>query len=1100
MLFSKINKIIVLRILILIVPTYGNQSTHLKARDSQVSAANTPFKDIVVKDEEILAYILREDYKDKCELKLEEYCKELRDIDQGLNKVHTIVKEICDDEKRDGKCKELKDKVKKELETFKEELEKALKDIKDENCEKYEEKCILLEETNHDDIKKNCVQLREGCYIFKRENVAEELLLRALGGNAKEMFDCKTTMEDVCPVLIQKSDELMSFCLNPNKTCENLKKKMKDICKPIEELNENELAEKCYERLEKCHFYGEACADAKCQVFEEECKKNNITYKAPGSDSSPVEPKPSLLTRIGLDAVYKKAEKDGIFIGKQGADLPRRFGDYFLQSLLLLLSEDENDAKKKCPKALSKCDYFAYFDDSLSELCISRATRTEKCKELLDVKERCTKLKINLYLKGLSTVFKDEESELLSWGQLSTLFTKGECIELESECFYLRKACKDNKIDQACKNVRAACYKMGQNRMLNRFFQKELKGKLGDLRFNSESLKKCQEYVVENCAKLKDKRYLPKCLYPKELCYAVSDNIVVQSRELGVLLDGQRDSPLEKHCLELGEKCDELDRDSYLNSGKCATLKRRCEFFNVTKRFRKEFLKRKDDSLMTQDNCTKALHEKCEALSKRGKNPFKVSCALPGETCKYMVHHTRQDCFYLSANMENEEILEGIGKANETLVEKLCTTWGPYCHQFMENCPSTLKKNKINQGYNCEELDEKCRDTFKKLELEEELSHLLKGSLSNGDQCKEALKKRCTELEKNKTFNDLLGDCEEGAKGDICKKLVDKLQKRCPTLKTELKKAEKELKVKKDEYDKVKKAAEDSTETAKLLLSRPKQDKPPNAQNGSDSTLVPPPQQAPAGSSGSGSLPAPGPSIDGKADMPGGASGTPSGIQDAADGTTNNAKLGLVKRAYVDGEVSEAEVKAFDATTIALELYLELKEGCKALQLDCGFKEDCKGLEVCEEIDKLCKEIKPLEIKPHHTETIIKEPMTVTMTETKTIDKADGKTGTKTITIAESVGGGKVTEQCTLVRTTDIWVTSTSLHTSTVTSTPTVTSTVTLTSMRKCKPTKCTTDSSKETDKGEDEEEEVKPNDGMKIRVPDMIKIMLLGVIVMGMM
>ncbi|KTW30576.1 hypothetical protein T552_00293 [Pneumocystis carinii B80] len=1073
MLFSKINKIIVLGILILIVPTYGNQSTHLKTRDSQESAVNTPLKDFVVEDEDIIAYILKEDYKNenKCKLKLKEYCEELKVIDQGLNKVHSKVKEICNNVEQ--KCTDTKAKIEKELEAFKNELNLLKNFINEGNCEKYEEKCILLEDADPANLKENSINLREGCYIFKRENVAEELLLRALGKEAKDDGECKGKMKDVCPVLSRESDELMTFCLNPTSTCPYLKNKLEKVCESLKKkLKDGELVEKCHERLEKCHFYGEACDKPMCDEDKTKCKEKNITYKAPGSDSSPVEPKPSLLTRIGLEDVYKRAEKHGIIIGKAGVDLPRRFGDDLLQDLLLVLSryEREKEPDKKCKKALGKCDDSKYLDTELEKLC-NDGKKQEKCEKMLDVKERCTKLKLNLHLNGLSTEYDEKaDSDLLFWRELPILFTKGECTELESECFYLETACKDNEIDQACQNVRAACYKMGQDRMLNRFFQKELKGKLGDLRFDSESLKKCQEYVVENCAKLKDKRYLPKCLYPKELCYALSDNIVVQSRELGVLLDGQRDSPLEKHCLELGEKCDELDRDSYLNSGKCETLKRRCEFFNVTKRFRKEFLKRKDDSLMTQDNCTKALHEKCEALSRRRKNPFKVSCALPGETCKYMVHHTRQDCFYLNANMEIEQIVERIEeeiekvneKANETLVEELCTTWGPYCHQFMENCPSTLKKNKIKPDYNCEELDEKCRDTFKKLELEEELSHLLKGSLSNGNQCKEALGKRCTELQNNETFKILLDKCDVNTKGTVCAKLVKKVKERCLTLKDDLEEAKKELKVKKEEYDKLKQEAEKSTKEASLLLSRPRQTVMPSAQNGSASEEVSqppsapekessPPQQVPAGSSSSDSssqsqgLPSSPESLP--------PSSSTGGTPNASDGTTGPSKLGLVKRAYVDGEVSEAEVKAFDATTIALELYLELKEECKALELDCGFREDCpNSKEVCGEIDTLCKEIEPLKDKPYE----------------------------------------KITEPCTLLQTTDIWVTSTSI----------VTSTVTSTSMRRCKPTKCTTDSSKETQKGEEEEEEeeVKPNDGMKIRVPDMIKIMLLGVIVMGMM
>ncbi|KTW25542.1 hypothetical protein T552_03704 [Pneumocystis carinii B80] len=1066
-----------------------------------------------IKQEHLLAFIVKEKYKDnKCKEELEKYCEELKKADEKLENVDKKVKGLCDEKDKKKKCEELKDDVEQELENFDAELPDKLGKLKDEECEKYEEKCILLEEADDGDVKKNCVKLREGCYKLKREKVAEELLFRALGKDVKN-GECEKKMKDVCPMLSRESDELMAFCLDPSGTCGELSKKLGTVCQPLQkELNKNELEEKCHERLEKCHFYGEACGNTKCKDDKEECKKNNITYKAPGSDFTPVKPRASLLTMIGLEDVYKRAEKDGILIGRQGVDLPKTFGDNLLQDLLLVLSQDENDKKpeKKCEKALGKCDASKHLDDDLKKLC-EDGDKQKKCQELLNVEERCTNLKLNLHLKDLSTKFeKDKDSEPLFWRQLPTLFTKGECAELVSECFYLEKACKDNKIDQACQNVRAACYKMGQNRMLNRLFREGLKENPDNIKYYDENPQKCQKFVLESCTKLK--KYLPQCLYPKELCYAVSDDIFLQSKELGVLLDDQRDFPLEKDCLELKEKCAQLETYSNSNSQKCATLRRRCKYLRVSEGFRNVFLKREDDSLK-KENCTKALQEKCDALSRKRRNPFGFSCALREETCEYMVARTKDECFYLKDNMVNEKILKEIeekakkANGNETLVEELCTTWGRHCHQLVKNCPDDLKKNKNNQGYNCDELEEKCSETFKKLKSKEELTHLLKGSLSN-NKCKEALGKRCTELQNNETFKILLDKCDDNTKEKVCKELVEKLKKRCPTLKTDLEKAKEELEKNKNDYDALKKAAEESTKAASLLLSRPRQIVMPNAQNGSASEEVSQPPSAPEKESSPPQVPAGSSSSDSSSQSQGSPSSSTGGTPNASDGTPNKsagttgpAKLGLVKRAYVEGGVSEVEVKAFDETTIAMELYLELKEECKALELDCGFKEDCpESKSACEEIEKLCK-LEALKVAPHHTETITNK-VTETQTETQTVEKVDDKTNVKTVektvTVTKPGSGEKVTEECTMIQTTDTWVTSTSLHTSTTTSTSTVTSTVTLTSMRKCKPTKCTTDSTKETQKGE--EEEVKPNDGVKIRVPDMIKIMLLGVIVMGMM
>ncbi|KTW29905.1 hypothetical protein T552_01109 [Pneumocystis carinii B80] len=205
---------------------------------------------------------------------------------------------------------------------------------------------MLLEGTGNGELKNGCSSLREECCRLKREKVAEELLLRALGGdvkNDKDVNKCKGKMEKVCPMLIKESDELMSLCLNPTKTCKTMESKLKDVCKTLKkELDQKNLEKDFHKKLEKCHFYEQASTDAKCQDFEKKCKEKNIRYEAPESDLSPVKSKASFLRSIGLDDVHKSAEKDDIIIGKKGVDVPRRLGTDFLQDLLLALSQDEN--------------------------------------------------------------------------------------------------------------------------------------------------------------------------------------------------------------------------------------------------------------------------------------------------------------------------------------------------------------------------------------------------------------------------------------------------------------------------------------------------------------------------------------------------------------------------------------------------------------------------------------------------------------------------------------------------------------------------------------------------------------------------------------
>nr|AAD15836.1 variant 2 major surface glycoprotein [Pneumocystis carinii] len=790
----------------------------------------------------------------------------------------------------------------------------------------------------------------------------------------------------------------------------------------------------------------------------------------------------ALLEEIDLENLYKEGRNRGLILGALEKTL-----DDMLTFLSRSISPD--DMEKKCNNILNtKCTYLKTISSEFKELC-EKNKYQEKCKDISKATNRCTKLRIRLYLDGTSTKFENKTG-LLSYDELSTSFSENECLEVISECTYIKGLCQPDILIE-CQNLMIACHKKKQDLLFIKLIGSELY-KLNKLESNVKKVNECQKIVMEKCAAFKnnDIEIFMRCLWPKEICLRLEKIIPAQLKDLEQVLNEVRDSPNEKDCIKLKEDCDGILKDLGLNNGKCVTLKERCEYFKVTRELKYAFLKEKSDALADNEKCMKALKDKCDKLPKvmgGGGGLYHVSCALPEETCKFMVSEAKNHCNIFKKNLEKHEIVNKTKYSNETLVEETCMVWDPYCDQLMENCPETLKNNSSSADGKgvCLQVKENCEPFWRKKQLEDGLTHELKGSLNKKDECKVALGKYCIEWKtaSNVIFNALLGDCNDTTKEDVCKKLVEKVKKMCLSLKTDLEKAKNELIKNKNEYEKAKQVAKESRKKANLLLSIPRQTVTPSAQNSSGSVPAQPPLAPPAAPEAPAA----------------GSSSTSSERQTHPDGTKGNTKLGLVKRAYVAGGVSEAEVKAFDDTAIAMELYLELKEECNALELDCGFKEDCEESKpACKEIDTLCKGIKPLEVAPYHTETIIKETMTVTMTETKTIDKADGKTGTKTITIAESVGGGKVTEQCTLVRTTDIWVTSTSLHTSTVTSTPTVTSTVTLTSMRKCKPTKCTTDSSKETQKGE--EEEVKPNGGMQMKVPDMIKIMLLGVIVMGMM
>ncbi|EMR08157.2 hypothetical protein PNEG_03332 [Pneumocystis murina B123] len=890
-----------------------------------------------------------------------------------------------------------KKKVEKESKDLKKELLEAFKNIKDEDCRKYEDKCIFLEEADPINLKENRVKIKR-----------------------------------VYEILFGNTVELVFSCLNPNVTCQRLKSRVEDVCTHLGRiLNENELEEKCQEYLENCYFYKSNCGSTKYNII--------------------------------LEKIYEKEEVKGI--------ISEKLQEKSLENIILLLSKEKNrkSLQEICKNVLNDCD-FLYMNYHLKELSKEASKNIDsRCKELVKVETRYTNLKLELYLKELSTEFeKNKDSKYFSWEQVPKLPSKEDCIKFESECFYLENVCT-NKIDKACENVRIVCYRKGQNRVFNKLIQNRLIS-LNYLKSYEVKLKECKELMVKNCIKFKgDKRYFLKCHRPTKLCYEFLEDIIDQSKEFEALLDSKRDFPKGNDCFKLIRKCHDLRTYSHSNNDRCTTLNIRCEYLEVREKFKKRFLERKDDSLKTKENCIKALKEECERLSRGKKNPFVTFCALPEETCNFIVKEVIDECYNLAYNMNDRNIINKIEKTNKALTKEICMFWDPYCHQYIENCPEILKQENINtKRAHCLKLQRYCTPLWENLRLEGELIHELKSSLINDTICKETLEKYYTKWksEKNQTFDSASEDkngSSEHLRRNVCKKLIEKVKRKCSALKNELDKEKDELK-EKNEYEKVKKEAENFMKVTNLLLSKPKKN-----ENGQSATL----------SVQNNSVLAP--------VAPSTAPPTAAESASSQGGTEHTTEQRLILRRFVDEGVSKTETNAFDLMTRALKLYLGMKEDCKTLQVNCGFRENCLNFgTVCEDIDKLCN-VKPLEVIPHHTlilTTISTATRTATMPNNSDIDD------NVTTSIKEAA-----TEQCTLIRTINTSVIDTSLHTSTMTSTSAVTSTVTLTSMQECKPTRCTTDSSRKTKmRGK-----LISGQGMKMRVPKMIKIML-GVIVMRML
>nr|AAD20135.1 major surface glycoprotein-related protein 1 [Pneumocystis carinii] len=723
MLFSIINKIIVLGILILIVPTYSNQNTYLKARDSQESVEIAPFKDFVVEDEDIIVYILKEDYKDqdKCESKLEEYCKELKVIDPGLNKVHTKVKEICENIKK--KCKDIKVKIEKKIH----EIAELIEDLEEEDffyegCDQYYQTCMLFEHIKEKDVLDSCSMLRYSCYFLRDTEMRNEVILRAFGTSIIESKDFEEKKQEICPTLIKKGDDLVFFCLEDN-SLENFNESIDEFCNSLSDLiNKNKKEEVCHEKLGIYPLLKKRCEKIN-NKFKGLCEGKNITYRPPVKDFNPIEPKMTLLEMIDLENLYKEGRSRGLILGALEKTL-----DDMLNHLSLGSSDNREE---QCKNVLNtRCSYLKTISSEFKELCEKKNKYEEKCKDISDITDRCRKFRMRLYQDGTSTEFKDEgKSGILSYHQLSTSFSENECLEVISECEYIKGLCKPNMLIE-CQNLKLACHKKKEDQLFIKLIGSQLY-KLNKLGSNDERFNKCQRIVMEKCATFKNNNVeiFMRSVRPKEICLRFEKIISSQLKDLEQLFNAVGDSPKEKDCIKLKEgcegilkeDCEGILKDLGLNNEKCVKLKERCEYFRVRKELKYLFLKEESDALADNQKCMKALKDKCDKLSKGEENLYRVSCVLQKETCGFMVSEAKNHCNIFKKNLEKHGILNKTKDSNETLVKKFCTTWGSYCRQLMENCPDTLKKgsNSHNEKGVCLQLKENCKPFWVEKKVED---------------------------------------------------------------------------------------------------------------------------------------------------------------------------------------------------------------------------------------------------------------------------------------------------------------------------------------------------------------------------------------------
>ncbi|KAG4303560.1 hypothetical protein PCK1_000078 [Pneumocystis canis] len=989
----------------------------LKKRDQEVLGE--------MGEEHFLALILKENTEEtRCKEKLKEYCQSLHAAGLKVENVDIKLMEYCDEKgkaKKD-KCENLKDKIEAKCGEFKGKLDELKNNnYTEKNCTEYEPQCHFLEGACSDKLKEECSKLRNQCYGLKRNKVAKEVLLRALkGGLKKEEQNCKNKLEEECKILSGFSKELMRLCLDSKETCENLKEEAEKKCKSLEakvkEAVENLKNETCHPLLEECHFYGPNCdsnTENKCDELRKKCEeKHDIVYIPPEEPWFPIQPRVSIIEEVGLEGLYKAVAQEGILINK--LKLPS------MEDLLLYLSQKSGDEKfdeDKCKAQEDNCDYLKTLSRHSNYNCTNI---DEECKKLNNkLKDRRNDLKKDIKDVGLLNEDKHaSNAEIISWHKLDPRFNGENCAELELECFYLDKNDKTD-FEKACKNVRNMCYKKGLDAAAYETLESRMRGEFLDSRTNWPN--QCQKKLIEVCKKLgENTNLLSLCLQPEETCYKLKWDIQKKANQLVRDLETVRDSPQEEDCKIYKKECDSLKEDNTWLFDPCYTLERNCYHLKESQNVRNLLLEERQNYFENIENCTSILDKKCQNWSRKVNKQFSLSCALQNDTCRIMTFNTSLQCDNLIKNINGKEIVDTLNKTNGDMdqLRELCPTWLPYCDALLPSCAKELAKEGNNDTL-CPGIQKFCQPYQERQALEDEVLYKFRGNLNGTDRCNTRLKEHCaTWTQKENTFSSLCNDTNGSSKNDkvkeeLCERLVDRVKKLCKTLPKELEKEQEKLAKRIGVYDKLKEEAEQKATKTNVILTF--------------------------------------------------------SIENNTTNKTNTPSHALVKRSQSHPPITEKEAQAFDLVAIVLTEYVELKEKCRKLLLDCGFKVECPDSQTpCSDIEKKCKELKPLEMRPPEVTT-----STTTITKNVTVD-SEGKT------ICTS-GAPSINMNCTSIHTTDTWVTHTSTHTSTMTKTSTITSKVTIVSTKKCQPTQCTTDRTHPTHSSGEEAGEVKPSGGIRV-------------------
>ncbi|KAG5519732.1 hypothetical protein PMAC_000005 [Pneumocystis sp. 'macacae'] len=962
-----------------------------------------------ISEENILAIILKKDINNgKCETGLKKYCKDLEEIDPDLDKVHSKVKKICKDNTRiKEKCENLKNEFTKNCTAFEAKLTNLHFPSYDQ-CKENEQKCLFLEGACPNLIKE-CIILKNRCYQDKRDTIAKEILLRALNGSLEAK--CEEKLKEVCVELSQESDELMLKCFNLGNICIVLKKEARERCdslkKEIKLISEKNITQKCFLLLEQCHFHWKNCNNqikSDCDELKNRCEKQGLIYSIPGSEFNPMRLDITLVEKIGIKKLYEEAISDGIYIKKSLTKDLIALITLFVYSINYSVTNFEDLCNNLFERICNGSRNYMNF----KSFCNGNTVKDKK-NELCRTFEKDLKTRAQIILKKIDTVlFTSNLKKSTDLYGLKTFLSEKDCAKLLSECFYFESY---SSIKQKCNNLKTACYKKGLEGLANQVLQKRMRGMLHGS--NATWLKALQKELVKVCTDLKEwsNELFMLCLDPKRTALTVSTDLRMRAIAFREDFNEKRLYPTKNDCEELGGKCEDLKQDSKEIEWLCYALDQHCNRLRSIEQLEKELLEENKGYLKDENSCMKEAKKRCNKWLEKGNDKFSSACFALELACKKITRNVKSNCTILEEHIKTMNIFD---KINGDGAEEICERWTPYCAKLMPNCKELERKETCDGE--CKKINDKCALFLEKKELGDKLIDKFKGSLSNDNDCMTMLDKYCIQLT-NKTIEleDLCTNTTNTknnteVRKEFCKKLLNRIEEKCLKLKNELREI-KDILAKKQDYESIREKAEKEMNTMNLVLLTAK-----TSNNRSINEVT----------------------------------------SSISNSTKNTLQSKLIRKS-IETSMAEDDLakldflsKTFELVAKAFDLYVKLKGICQDSTKGCEFKKECKTESLCEEIEKVCLELKPLKINSERV-TVIQNTTVITIK-------------TQTTEVVKET-------QCTLTHTINTWITHTLTNTAIFTHTSILTSLVFLTT-EKYKPTKCTT---------EGETGEIWPSQGLRM-------------------